>query len=75
MNLWIRSGLPLGICNMYRRAEPFVEGMEAITEDDDGNIIDPLLDGLDMTPWGDKKRSNLGWVDGKLVVIDYSMSS
>lgn len=67
---------PLGFCNMYRRAQPFEERLDERVLDEDGNMVeDPALDALDFTPWGDKKRSNIGIVGGRLVMIDYDMSA
>lgn len=53
-----------GIVNIYRRAIEATEDVdyEAICTDD-------------FVPPGDRKPSNVGWVDGELVWIDFDFSS
>lgn len=50
--------LPGGWLNVYRRASPFLGD----------------ADQVDVSPFGDRKASNLGYVDGCLVVLDFDMS-
>lgn len=50
--------MPGGWLLVAPRAQPFNGDWEA----------------LDWSPWGDRKRANLGVVDGRVVVIDFDMS-
>lgn len=52
---------PWGLANVYRRATPY-------TDDFDRDRDRPLF-GI----FGDAKAINLGWVDGRLVLLDYDM--
>ena len=54
----------IGIVNVYRRCEPLIE-------DPPAEALAVLLDKIHSQ---DYKKENLGWLDGRLVFLDYDMS-
>lgn len=60
-----------GIVNIYPRCEPYVVGMET----QEAMFRREFLPLPDLAPQpGDTKADNYGWLNGKLVVLDYDLN-
>jgi hypothetical protein len=51
----------LGVVNVYPRCEPVTTDLTA-----------EEFDAIGLTHVGDRKRDNLGWLNGRIVWVDYA---